>query len=123
MSYKKKSKWPKYCTPLCAQLKCSKNAIGKVVRVNGKELVECNFVPGDYCTGIECNYSYCAKRSFRSDGKCGQWVADQTKKRKTVEDHDTAKESYSDIRDLEKKYPHLKKKTFNKLKKYDLDDY
>lgn len=128
MSYDKKPKWPKYCTPLCTYLKCSKKAIGKVVRRGSKEFVECNFVPGDFCTGQNCNYSYCAKRSFRSDGKCGQWVSEEKRRRGYSEEEEDEEEEIIEekesvnVKKISKKFPHLKNKISKKLK-YDDYDY
>ncbi|MHA1271584.1 MAG: hypothetical protein ACTSPY_17455 [Candidatus Helarchaeota archaeon] len=118
-------KWPKYCTPLCYQLRCSKKAMGKKVWINNKKYVECLFVPGEYCTGRECNYSYCLKRSFRNDGKCGQWVALQNRNRDDDKfldddiDDFIEEEEIPIVKKIKKKYPSVKGKALKKIKEYD----
>ena len=126
MSYNKKQKWPEYCTPLCVYLECSKNSIGKVIRKGKQELLECLFVSGDFCTGQKCNYSYCSKRSFRSDGKCGQWVSEQKKHNKKeinddLDDIDDIEEDSSKYNEFKDVYSKMKGKALKKFK-YD-DDY
>ncbi|MHA1696951.1 MAG: hypothetical protein ACTSWR_10175 [Candidatus Helarchaeota archaeon] len=122
-------RWPKYCTPLCNQLRCSKKAKGRIIQLKNKKVVECLFVPGDYCTGRNCNYSYCLKRSFRDDGKCGQWVAMQNRNKMIDDDLDENMEDYIEedipaIKKIQKKYPRLKSKAIKKIKNYDrYDDF
>ncbi|MHA1232253.1 MAG: hypothetical protein ACTSRP_15835 [Candidatus Helarchaeota archaeon] len=125
--------FPKYCNPLCQYLRCQQKAKGRIIRRGNKKFVECKYVEGEFCTGQNCNFAYCVKRSFRSDKKCGQWVALQSKDKDYEEDEDEDQDyddmkkdnynKYGSTKNIKKKYTRIRSKALKKIKYEDYDDF